>query len=99
MITCLGLSPALDVTYLLDRVEIGAIHRPREVIRLAGGKAFNVARAVDTLGARVRVIAPLGGDVGRLVLRGDDLVAFSGPTRASDATLPPARAQDLDRLT
>ncbi|MDQ3494940.1 MAG: DUF3301 domain-containing protein [Pseudomonadota bacterium] len=33
--------------------------------------------------------------VGRLVLRGDELVAFSGPTRAADGSLAPAR----DRLT
>lgn len=31
--------------------------------------------------------------VGRLVLRGDDLVAFSGPTRASDASLPPTQSR------
>lgn len=67
MITCLGLSPALDVTYLLPHLEVGEIHRPREVLRLAGGKAFNLARAATKLGASARVIAPLGGRIGSLI--------------------------------
>jgi 1-phosphofructokinase family hexose kinase len=67
VITALALSPALDVTYLTDRITLGAIHRPSTVIRLAGGKALNLARAAATLGTDVRVIAPLGGHTGRLV--------------------------------
>lgn len=67
MIVCLGLSPALDVTYLVERTTLGTIHRPRKVISLAGGKALNVARAASTLGARVHAIAPLGGFNGERV--------------------------------
>ncbi|PJJ71735.1 1-phosphofructokinase/tagatose 6-phosphate kinase [Diaminobutyricimonas aerilata] len=69
MITTLLLSPALDVTYLVDTVELGAIHRPREVLRLPGGKGLNLARAAATLGGRARVVAPLGGGIGDLVAR------------------------------
>lgn len=69
MITALLLSPALDVTYLLDTVELGAIHRPREVIRLPGGKGLNLARAASTLGGAARVVAPLGGGIGDTVAR------------------------------
>ena len=64
MITCLGLSPALDVTYGVDALEPGAIHRPAWKVALPGGKALNVARAVHVLGGRVRAIAPLGGAIG-----------------------------------
>jgi len=67
MITVLLPSPSLDVTYLVDRVTVGAIHRPREVLRLPGGKGLNLARAARRLGAEVRVVAPLGGRIGDLV--------------------------------
>ena len=67
MIVVLSPSPALDVSYLVGAVEPGAIHRPRGVLRLAGGKGLNLARAAAVLGERVRVVAPLGGHVGELV--------------------------------
>lgn len=67
MITVLSPSPALDVTYLLDEVVAGGIHRPREVLRQPGGKGVNLARAAAVLGAQVRVIAALGGRIGDLV--------------------------------
>lgn len=64
MITCLGLSPALDVTYLVDRVGVGEIHRPRAALTLPGGKALNAARAVVALGGTARAIVPVGGFAG-----------------------------------
>lgn len=64
MITCLGLSPALDVTYGVTALEPGAIHRPAWKLALPGGKSLNVARAAHALGGRVRAIAPLGGAIG-----------------------------------
>ena len=67
MIHALGLSPSLDVVYVLDAVRTGAIHRPRDVLRLAGGKSLNVARALARLGLPVRAVAPLGGSLGDLV--------------------------------
>ena len=67
MITCLGLSPALDVTYLVDRVDVGEIHRPRAALTLPGGKALNAARAVVALGGMARAIVPLGGFAGERV--------------------------------
>ncbi len=63
----LGLTPALDVVYVLDDVQLGAIHRPPVVIRSAGGKSLNVARALARLGLPARAIAPLGGRIGELV--------------------------------
>jgi fructose-1-phosphate kinase PfkB-like protein len=88
VITVLSPSPALDVTYLVDGLEPGGIHRPRAVLRLAGGKGLNLARAAAVLGERVRVVAPLGGHIGSLVAElaaaeGLDLVArpSAGETR------------------
>lgn len=88
MITCLGLSPALDVTYGVPVLEVGGIHRPEWKLALPGGKSLNVARALHTLGGRVRAIAPLGGAVGdgiRSALDADGVlvepVPASEPTR------------------
>jgi 1-phosphofructokinase family hexose kinase len=67
MIHTLGLSPSLDVVYAVEAITAGAIHRPRTVLRLAGGKSLNVSRALARLGHRVRAIAPLGGALGDLV--------------------------------
>ncbi|MCR6712378.1 MAG: PfkB family carbohydrate kinase [Demequina sp.] len=71
----LGLTPALDVVYVLDEVRLGAIHRPPVIIKSAGGKSLNVARALARLGAPARAIVPLGGHVGDLVAA---LLADSG---------------------
>lgn len=95
MITVLSPSPALDVTYLLDEVVAGGIHRPREVLRLAGGKGMNLARAAAVLGASVRVVAPLGGHIGALVAelaRGEGIelerIEVDGETRLCISALP-----------
>jgi 1-phosphofructokinase family hexose kinase len=71
----LGLTPALDVVYVLDAVRLGAIHRPPVILKSAGGKSLNVARALARLGLPTRAIAPLGGHVGDLVA---ELLADSG---------------------
>ncbi|MFT4030112.1 MAG: PfkB family carbohydrate kinase [Protaetiibacter sp.] len=88
MITCLGLSPALDVTYGVPALEPGAIHRPHWKLALPGGKSLNVARAVHALGGRARAIAPLGGPLGdgiRAALDEDGVIVepvlTSSPTR------------------
>jgi 1-phosphofructokinase family hexose kinase len=72
VITFLGLSPALDVTYLVPRLTPGQIHRPDAVLALAGGKALNATRAARTLGAQVAAIVPLGGFTGERVRAGLD---------------------------
>lgn len=65
MITVAALSPSLDVTYLLDSFQLGRIHRPREVHRVAGGKPLNLARAAASLHAHVSTVAVLGGATGK----------------------------------
>jgi 1-phosphofructokinase family hexose kinase len=75
VITCLAPSASLDITYLVEEFQNGAIHRPREVLRLPGGKALNVARALVSLGAPARAIVPLAGHMGALV---EELLAESG---------------------
>lgn len=84
MITALALSPALDVTYVVERLQ--GIQRPREVVRVAGGKSLNAARAAVALGAHdVSAVAVLAGGAGADVAaaaRGDgvSLTAIDGAT-------------------
>ena len=88
MIHTLGLSPSLDVVYTLDAVTAGTIHRPRTVVRLAGGKSLNVSRALVRLGHPVRAIAPLQGPLGDLVA---DLLEPSAVELVRLATTAPTR--------
>lgn len=67
-ILCVGLNPALDITYRLERLVHGDAQRVRGVSERAGGKATNVARVAGQLGAPARLIAPLGGPAGEAFL-------------------------------
>ena len=60
---CVAANPSADATFSVDRLEPGAIHRPTAYVRVAGGKAMNVARAAVRLGgeAAVVVLAPEHG--------------------------------------
>lgn len=64
MLTVAGLTPSLDLTYLVDSLTLGEIHRVPKVIRCAGGKSLNMARAARTMGADSTVVALLGGATG-----------------------------------
>jgi 1-phosphofructokinase family hexose kinase len=64
VITVAGLTPSVDLTYLVDHLELGRIHRPTQVVRRAGGKPLNFARAAAALGADVTIVAVLGGWTG-----------------------------------
>ena len=64
MITVAGLTPSVDLTYVVDHLELGQIHRPSQMIRRAGGKPLNFARAAAQLGADISVVAVLGGRPG-----------------------------------
>ena len=44
MISVLSPTPALDISYLLDEVVVGGIHRPREIEPLAAAQAQHLAR-------------------------------------------------------
>jgi 1-phosphofructokinase family hexose kinase len=57
-------NPSIDRLYEVDRLTIGAIHRPRAVAAVPGGKGLNAARAAAQLGGRVAVVGILGGHSG-----------------------------------
>jgi 1-phosphofructokinase family hexose kinase len=58
-------APAVDRTHLVRELRPGTIHRPATVLARPGGKGFNVAHVLHTLGAEVTVAAPLAGASGR----------------------------------
>lgn len=50
MIVTVTCNPAVDVTYRVDRLRPGAVHRVRDVAARPGGKGVNVARVLHQLG-------------------------------------------------
>ncbi|WP_161606107.1 1-phosphofructokinase family hexose kinase [Microlunatus speluncae] len=102
MITVAGLSPSLDLTYLVDSLTAGSIHRPTEVVRCAGGKPLNLARAAAALGAEVEIIAVLGGTTGEDLaqqLRAAGVAVTTVPTPAETRTCVSIADAETGRLT
>jgi tagatose 6-phosphate kinase len=88
VILCVCLSPAVDVTYHVDRLTVGETIRVRAVSSRPGGKAVNVARILHALGEATELVAPVGGATGaefaaELARLGvpTQLVASGRPTR------------------
>lgn len=69
VILCVGLTPTIQRTQRFARFTLGEVNRAIETVTTASGKAVNVARVLDTLGAPVCLAHPLGGDSGRYVHR------------------------------
>ena len=67
MILCVAASPSVDKLFEVDRVEVGAIHRPTEFVQVPGGKGLNVARSAYALGADVTATGILAGHAGRWI--------------------------------
>ena len=68
MITVIGFSPAIDITYVVDKLIPGTAHQVTQKFTIAGGKSVNVASVLSTLGADSQLLIPLGGDSGRSIL-------------------------------
>ncbi|MEV7550042.1 1-phosphofructokinase family hexose kinase [Amycolatopsis sp. NPDC089917] len=94
MIVTVTPNTALDVTYTVDGLRPGGVHRMRDVRHRAGGKGVNVARVLRTLGADVHAILTAGGATGALV-ESDlaaagipaDVVPIGGETRRTTTVL------------
>jgi 1-phosphofructokinase family hexose kinase len=67
MIVFVAASPSIDRMHMVEALRPGGIHRPGQVVAVAGGKALNAARAAHALGADVRAVALLSGHAGRWV--------------------------------
>lgn len=57
-------NPALDLTYVVDQLRPGQMHRVRSVASRAGGKGLNVARVLSALDVPVIATGIVGGPDG-----------------------------------
>ena len=88
------LNLALDVTYEVGELIVGASHRVAAVRQRAGGKGVNVARVADVLGYPVLALGFAGGRTGEVVAADLDesglnslLTPIRGETRRSVAVV------------
>lgn len=89
MILALVLSPSLDISFRVDELKLGHIHRPLDAISCAGGKGLNMARAAHRLGGDVRAVAALGGPTGEQIvdqLSADGVACTRVPLQAETRT-------------
>jgi 1-phosphofructokinase family hexose kinase len=66
-ITC---NPAIDTTYVLNRLVLGEINRVDQVLPAPGGKGNNVARVLAALGDRPIATGFVGGTFGQFIVTG-----------------------------
>jgi 1-phosphofructokinase family hexose kinase len=102
VITVAALAPSLDVTYVVEELELGQIHRPVRAVRCAGGKPLNMARAVAALGGTVEVVAVLGGATGQLLheaLTDDGIAVVDVTTPAETRMCVSIAAENRSDLT
>ena len=91
-------NPSVDRLYEVDRLTVGAIHRPQAVAVVPGGKGLNAARAAARLGGRVAVVGIVAG-------RSGDWIREEIAARGIDASWATAEGQTrtcvsiLDRST
>ncbi|HEX3616632.1 MAG TPA: 1-phosphofructokinase family hexose kinase [Solirubrobacteraceae bacterium] len=62
MILTVTANIAIDRTYVVDRIEIGAVHKVAKTYAHTGGKGVNVARTVAALGGRAKVTGIVGAN-------------------------------------
>lgn len=103
MIVTLTPNPALDLTYHLETLDVGASQRVPPAQQRAGGKGINVARVLHAQGYPTHVVAPVGGSTGAVVRA--DLDASGLPhtlleghlaTRRTVALVTPAATTNLN---
>jgi 1-phosphofructokinase family hexose kinase len=78
LIVCVAANPSIDKLFEVERLHIGAIHRPRSFTQVPGGKGLNCARAAAALGADVTATGILAGHTGRWI---DEALAAEGVQR------------------
>lgn len=102
-ILCLATNPAIDITYTIDELRLGASHRVPTGLARAGGKGVNVARVLQQQGEPVLVVAPVGGPVRSIFVHDLDrsgiphrLVDVEAPTRRTTAIVTLASTTNLN---
>ena len=96
----LALNPSIDVEWRVDGVRWEEKNAVLSERRWPGGKGVNVARWLLHLGARARLLLPLGGSTGAELAAGlrtekipARIIALSQPTRANVIITAPAQGQ------
>lgn len=87
-VLAVSLNPGVDVTYRVDAIRPGEVHRVQDIRAVPGGKAVNVARVLSSLHHPVTVTGFAGGATGAMLRRGlsdtaviNELLAIDGETR------------------
>jgi tagatose 6-phosphate kinase len=96
VILCVNANAAIDKTVVVSPFRLNAIHRPQQVLALAGGKGANVARALHRLGEHPVVTGWVGGYNGAFIAAGlraegieTALVTLAGESRTCLSILDP----------
>jgi 1-phosphofructokinase family hexose kinase len=98
MIVCAAASPSLDKLFVVEHLEVGGVHRPREFLQLPGGKAINVARAALALGGHVEVVGLAGGHGGQWLAEQTEAEGIPARfARSGSETRASLSVLDLDR--
>ena len=66
-VLCVSPNMAIDKTVVVDAFTLSQIHRPCDVLQLAGGKGCNVARSLIELGAKSVLTGWIGGFAGMFI--------------------------------
>lgn len=95
MILTVTLNAALDLTYRVERLELGSAVRVQEVRSQAGGKGVNVARVLSREGLAVAATGLVGGERGARIRREvaalgieDRMVTMAGESRQTITVVP-----------
>ncbi|NEU05975.1 MULTISPECIES: 1-phosphofructokinase [Clostridium] len=67
MITIITMNPSIDISYFIDDLEIGQVHRCLKYYKTPGGKGINVAKVCNEIGEKVSCIGFLGGVNGNII--------------------------------
>ncbi len=104
MILVVHPNPSLDKTAVVPNFALGRVARVPDMRWLAGGKAFNFARALRTLGGVPLVVAPLAGHIGALLrdlansegIACDPIWLGLGETRTCLTVVDPSNGRDTE---
>lgn len=67
MILTVTLNPSVDISYKLEKFDIDASNRVKDVSKTAGGKGLNVSRVLQQLDQKVGATGFLGGSLGAFI--------------------------------
>lgn len=67
MILVHSFNSSIDITYQIDHLNIGQVHRPNTVIKNAGGKGINVAKVLNQLKENVLLMGYIAGNNGKTI--------------------------------